>query len=147
MGMVGEACLPRNAYCPRMPDYTLYSGVHVCWSEQSDSPFYYGFMSLDNSLGTMTLLLKLTPNVCAKAVLISLWMSNISLISMITKQVFSLKMDNDTYTFTNCGKLVSTSTSYAPGISYISKLASFYVFCRVCNVCVCCPSYFVYSSS
>ena len=29
MGMVGEACLPSNAYYPRTPDYTLYSGVHV----------------------------------------------------------------------------------------------------------------------
>ena len=37
MGMVGEACLPSNAYYPRTPDYTLYSGVHVCWSEYSDS--------------------------------------------------------------------------------------------------------------
>ena len=33
MGMVGEACLPNTAYYPRTPDYTLYSGVHVCWSE------------------------------------------------------------------------------------------------------------------
>ena len=54
MGMVGEACLPSNAYYPRTPDYTLYSGVHVCWSEHSDSPFVYGFMSLDYGLGTMT---------------------------------------------------------------------------------------------
>ena len=43
MGMVGEACLPNNAYYPRTPDYTLYSGVHVCWSEHSDSSFVYGF--------------------------------------------------------------------------------------------------------
>ena len=28
-GMVGEACLPSNAYYPRTPDYTLCSGVHV----------------------------------------------------------------------------------------------------------------------
>ena len=54
MGMVGEACLPSNAYYPRTPDYTLYSGVHVCWSEHSDSSFVYGFMSLDYGLGTMT---------------------------------------------------------------------------------------------
>ena len=27
---------------PRTPDYTLYSGVHVCWSEHSDSSFIYG---------------------------------------------------------------------------------------------------------
>ena len=54
MGMVGEACLPSNAYYPRTPDYTLYSEVHVCWSEHSDSSFVYGFMSLDYSLGTMT---------------------------------------------------------------------------------------------
>ena len=35
MGMVGEAYLPSNAYYPRMPDYTLYSWIHVCWSEHS----------------------------------------------------------------------------------------------------------------
>ena len=52
--MLGEACLPSNAYYPRTPDYTLYSGVHVCWSEHSDSSFVYGFMSLDYGLGTMT---------------------------------------------------------------------------------------------
>ena len=52
--MVGEACLPSNAYYPRTHDYTLYSGVHVCWSEHSDSSFVYGFMSLDYGLGTMT---------------------------------------------------------------------------------------------
>ena len=54
MGMVGEACLPSNANYPRTPDYTLYSGVHVCWSDHSDSSFVYGFMSLDYGLGTMT---------------------------------------------------------------------------------------------
>ena len=54
MGMVGEACLPSNAYYPRTPDYTLCSGVHVCWSEHSDSSFVYGFMSLDYGFGTMT---------------------------------------------------------------------------------------------
>ena len=54
MGMVGEACLPSNAYYPRTPDYTFYSGIHVCWSEHSDSSFVYGFMSLDYGLGTMT---------------------------------------------------------------------------------------------
>ena len=54
MGMVGEAFLPSNAYYPRTPDYTLYSEVHVCWSEHSDSSFVYGFMSLDYGLGTMT---------------------------------------------------------------------------------------------
>ena len=52
--MVGEACLPSDAYYPRTPDYTLYSGVHVCWSEHSDSSFVYGFMSLDCGFGTMT---------------------------------------------------------------------------------------------
>ena len=50
--MAGEACLPSNAYYP--PDYTLYSGVHVCWSGHSDSSVVYGFMSLDYGLGTMT---------------------------------------------------------------------------------------------
>ena len=49
--MVGEACLPSNAYYPRTPDYTLYSGVHVCWSEHFDSSFVYGFKSLDYGLG------------------------------------------------------------------------------------------------
>ena len=54
MGMVGEACLPSNAYYPRTPDYTLCSGVHVCWSEHSYSSFIYGFMNLDYGFGTMT---------------------------------------------------------------------------------------------
>ena len=55
MGIVGEACLPSNAFYPRTPDYTLnYSGVHVCWSEHSDSSFVFGFMSLDYGLGIMT---------------------------------------------------------------------------------------------
>ena len=54
MGMVGEACLPSNAYYPRTPDYTICSGVHVCWSEHSDSSFVYGFMILDYGFGTMT---------------------------------------------------------------------------------------------
>ena len=52
--MVGEACLPSKAYYPRTPDYTLCSGVHVCWSEHSDSSFVYGFMILDYGFGTMT---------------------------------------------------------------------------------------------
>ena len=52
--MVSEACLLSNAYYPRTPDYTLYFGIHVCWSEHSDSSFVYGFMSLDYGLGTMT---------------------------------------------------------------------------------------------
>ena len=52
--MVGEACLPSNAYYPRTPDYTLCSGVHVCWSEHSDSSFVYGLMILDYGFGTMT---------------------------------------------------------------------------------------------
>ena len=52
--MEGEACLPSNAYYPRTPDYIHCSGVHVCWSEHSDSSFVYGFMSLDYGLGTMT---------------------------------------------------------------------------------------------
>ena len=30
------------------------SGVHVCWSEHSDSSFVYGFMILDYGFGTMT---------------------------------------------------------------------------------------------
>ena len=54
MYLVGEACLPSNAYYPMTPDYTLSSGVHVCWSEHSDSSFVYGFMSLDYGFGTMT---------------------------------------------------------------------------------------------
>ena len=51
--MVGEACLPSNAYYPYTPNYTLYSGVHVCWSEHSDSSFVYGFMRLVYGLVTM----------------------------------------------------------------------------------------------
>ena len=51
MGMVGEACLLSNAYYPRTLDYNLYSGFHVCWSEQSDPSFVYRFMSLDYGLG------------------------------------------------------------------------------------------------
>ena len=54
MGMVGEVCLPSNAYYPRTPDYTLYYGVHVYWSEHSDLLFVYEFTSLDYGLGTMT---------------------------------------------------------------------------------------------
>ena len=54
MGMVGEACLPSNAYYPWTPDYTLFSGVHVCWCEHSDLSFVYGFMSLYYGMGTMT---------------------------------------------------------------------------------------------
>ena len=53
-GMVGEACLLSNAYYPRTPDYNLCSGVHVCWSEHSDSSFVYGFKSLHYGFGTMT---------------------------------------------------------------------------------------------
>ena len=52
--MAGEACLPSKAYYPETPDYTLYSGAHVCWSEHSDSSFVYEFMSLDYGSGTMT---------------------------------------------------------------------------------------------
>ena len=52
--MVGEACLPSNAYYPRMPDYTFYSEVHASWSEHSDSSFVYRFMSLDYGLGAIT---------------------------------------------------------------------------------------------
>ena len=54
MGMVGEACFPSNAYYPRMPEYTFYSGVHASWSEHSDSSFVYRFMSLDYGLGAIT---------------------------------------------------------------------------------------------
>ena len=66
--MAGEACLPSNAYYPRIPDFTLYSGVHVCWSEHSDSSFVYRFMSLDYGFGTMTattIYLKVKLNCCA----------------------------------------------------------------------------------
>ena len=53
-GQVGcRTCLRSNAYYPRTPDYTLYAGVHVCWSEHSDSSCVYGFISLDDCLGTM----------------------------------------------------------------------------------------------
>ena len=73
--MVGEACLPSNAYYQRTPDYTFYSGVHVCWSEHSDSSFVYGFMSLDYGLDyntptmTTTTSCKSTPmeTICIKS--------------------------------------------------------------------------------
>ena len=51
MGMVGKACLPSN---PRTPDYTRYSGVHVCWSEHSDLSLVYGYTSFDYGLVTIT---------------------------------------------------------------------------------------------
>ena len=41
-------------FYPPTPDYSLYSWVHVCWSEHSDLSFVYGFMSLDYGFGTMT---------------------------------------------------------------------------------------------
>ena len=53
VGIVGEACLSSNAYYLQTPDYTLYSGVHVYWSEHSDSLFVYGFMILIYGFGTM----------------------------------------------------------------------------------------------
>ena len=59
--MVGEACLPSNAYYPRTPDYTLCSGVHVCWSEHSDSSFVYGFLILNYGFGTMTATTSMVP--------------------------------------------------------------------------------------
>ena len=43
-----------NGKISRTPEYTLYSGVHVCWSEHSDLSFFYVFMNLDYGLGTMT---------------------------------------------------------------------------------------------
>ena len=49
--MVGEACLPSNAYYPRTPDYTVYSGVHVCWSGHSDSSFFLRIYEIDLWLG------------------------------------------------------------------------------------------------
>ena len=76
MGMVGEACLPSNAYYPRTPDYTLCSGVHVCWSEHSDSSFVYGFMILDYGFGTMT----------ATTFICSFWWMNV--IRRITSKTF-----------------------------------------------------------
>ena len=58
--MIGEAYLPSNAYYPRTPDYTLHSGVHVCWSEHSDSSFVYGFMSLDYDRNYLMLFLNVS---------------------------------------------------------------------------------------
>ena len=49
--MVSEACLPSNAYYLRTPDYTLYSGAHVRWSEHSDLSFVYGLMGFNYGLG------------------------------------------------------------------------------------------------
>ena len=59
--MVGEVCLPSNAYYPLTPDYTLYSGVHVCWSEHSDSSFVYGLIRLIYGLGTLTITTTVEP--------------------------------------------------------------------------------------
>ena len=69
--MVGEACLPSNAYYPRTPDYTLYSGV---MSVGLNIPIRHSFMDLclDYGLGTMTtttlsiLINLLSPIICAK---------------------------------------------------------------------------------
>ena len=70
--MVGEACLPSNAYYPRTPDYTLYSGVHVCWSEHSDSSFVYGFMNLNYGLDFVRMFdLRLFGFVCFLFLLVS----------------------------------------------------------------------------
>ena len=52
--MVDEAGILSNAYYPRTPDYTFYSGVHACWSEHSDLSFVYGLMSLDYDFGNIT---------------------------------------------------------------------------------------------
>ena len=56
MGMAGEACLPSNAYYPRTPDYTLYSGVHMSVGLNIQIRHSLGFTSLDYryGLGTMT---------------------------------------------------------------------------------------------
>ena len=72
MGMVGDACLSSNAYYPRTPGYTLYTGVHVCWSEHSDS-FVYGFMILDYGLGTMTA----TAYLFCKIICLIIWLTSI----------------------------------------------------------------------
>ena len=72
--MVGEACLPSNAYYPRTPDYILYSGVHICWSEHSDSSFVYGVMSLDYGLGTMTATTCDYDQSCVIFILFFLWL-------------------------------------------------------------------------
>ena len=80
--MAGEACLPSNAYYPRTPDYTLCSGVHVCWSEHSDSSFVYGFMILNYGFGTMTatafknyIVSQLTARIASARVCCSLFLS------------------------------------------------------------------------
>ena len=73
MGMVGEACLPSNAYYLRTPDYTLCSGVYVCWSEHSDSSFVYGFKILDYGFGTMTT--TTYPHTCPD---LSLWLTSVA---------------------------------------------------------------------
>ena len=52
--MLGEFCLPSNAYYQWKPDYTLCFGVHTSCSEHSNLSFVYGFMRLIYGLGTMT---------------------------------------------------------------------------------------------
>ena len=58
VGMVGESCLPSNAYYQWKPDYTLCFGVHTSCSEHSNLSFVYGFMRLIYGLGTMPQLLQ-----------------------------------------------------------------------------------------
>ena len=77
--MVGEACLPSNAYYPRTPDYTLYSGVHVRWSEHSDSSFVYEFMCLDNGLGTIA------TTTCPHVEMLHLWLSKMCAMELLTR--------------------------------------------------------------
>ena len=82
--MVGEACLPSNAYYPRTPDYTLCSGVHVCWSEHSDSSFVYGFMILDYGFGTMTATTSYTATEFARLCPYAIWSNDAKFYGMIT---------------------------------------------------------------
>ena len=88
----------------RTPDYTLYSGVHVCWSEHSDSSFVYGFMSLDYGLGTMTATTLYSPiaGMCIQFVRMSSTRQNIDYPCSGRKRVSTMKQNlasNSIHTF------------------------------------------------
>ena len=93
--MVSEACLPSNAYYPRTPDYTLCSGVHVCWSEHSDLSLVYGFMSLDYGLGTMTATTSLTASLMTNLLtVVAKIFSNTLIFLLQATHIFSAKHIN-----------------------------------------------------
>ena len=65
--MVGDACLPSNAYFPWTPDYTLSFRVHVCSSEHPSLLYGLGTLTTDFVLNTKqeTLNVFRIPYICA----------------------------------------------------------------------------------